>query len=44
MTAVELNKYVAERIAQGMTIEAIAGGLGITLECLYRKMAEDDEK
>lgn len=43
MTTEELNKYVAEQFAKGVSMETIARSLGITLECLYRKMGKKDE-
>lgn len=43
MTSQELNKYVAQKFAEGMTDRNIAGSLGMTVECMYRKMAQDDE-
>ena len=43
MTSQELNKYVAQKFAEGMSDKNIAGSLGMTVECMYRKMAKDDE-
>lgn len=43
MTPKDLNKYVAEQVALGKTPEAVANMLGITPECMYRKMAKYDE-
>ena len=43
MTTDELNRYVSEQFAQGRTEKQIAQQLGISLECMYRKMAKNDE-
>ena len=43
MTPQDLSKFVAEQVARGKTPEAVAGMLGITPECMYRKMARNDE-
>lgn len=43
MTGKELSKFVNQRFAEGMTDAQIAGALGISVECMYRKMAERDE-
>lgn len=44
MTAKDFSKYVTERFAKGETAEKIAGSLGITVEALYRKMSEGEDK
>lgn len=43
MTTKELNAFVAKQHMRGMSDNAIAGSLGMTLECMYRAMAKDDE-
>ena len=43
MTTKELNAFVAKQHMKGMSDNAIAGSLGMTLECMYRAMAKDDE-
>ena len=44
MKAIDLSKYVSKQFAQGMTEQQIAASLGISVEAMYRKMAEGDEK
>lgn len=44
MKTKDLNKYVAEQFAQGKTERQIAMSLGISVECMYRKMAADDDE
>ena len=44
MTSKELSKFVSKQFARGMTEQQIAGSLGMSVEAMYRKMAEGDEK
>ena len=43
MTTKELNAFVSQQHMKGMSDKSIAGSLGMTLECMYREMAKDDE-
>ena len=43
MTPKELNAFVNQQHLRGMSDRAIAGSLGMTLECMYRAMAKEDE-
>ena len=43
MTTKELNAFVNQQHLRGMSDKSIAGSLGMTLECMYRAMAKDDE-
>lgn len=43
MTTKELNAFVNQQHLRGMSDRAIAGSLGMTLECMYRAMAKEDE-
>ena len=43
MTPEELTKYVNEQFAKGLSMEAIAASLGVSVEYLYRKMAKHDD-
>ena len=43
MTTKELNAFVNQQHLRGMSDKSIAGSLGMTLECMYRTMAKDDE-
>lgn len=44
MTSKEMSKYVSEQFARERTPETISGSLGISVECMYRTMAADDDK
>ena len=44
MNTKDLNKYVSEQFAQGKTERQIAMSLGISVECMYRRMAADDDE
>jgi hypothetical protein len=44
MTAADLSKFVNQQHLKGMSDEAIAGSLGITVEAMYRKMGEGSER
>lgn len=44
MTAAELSKFVNQQHLKGMSDQAIAGSLGITVENMYRKMNADSEE
>lgn len=43
MTTKELNAFVNQQHLRGMSDQAIAGSLGLTLERLYYLMSRDDE-
>ena len=44
MTGPELSKFVNQQHLKGMSDEAIAGSLGLTVEAMYRHMNEGSEK
>lgn len=43
MKTTDLNKFVNQQHMKGMSDQAIAGSLGLTLERLYFLMSREDE-